>query len=245
MDFRKDQQRYRRSKPSMLGRGIERLTNPVGGALASLVPRKLVEGVVKGIDRAVGAPKFVTFAHDPQDMEAARDAARKVERVARSVNAGTGAASGFGGALTMSADVPATIAIAMRNIRDTGRAYGFDGEGPQERLFRLQILELAALNDQDVRQERIAALEAAIADDGSLTALKGKAIEPLVDQAVERISRALAFASVRGRAGMVVPIVGAAVGAFVNNSFQSDVSKAARFAFQARRLKAAGTGSDG
>ena len=59
-----------------------------------------------------------------------------------------------------------------------------------------------------------------------------------VDQMVERISRALAFASVRNRIGMVVPLVGSVVGGIVNSSFQNDVGKAARFAFQARRLRA-------
>ena len=36
---------------------------------------------------------------------------------------------------------------------------------------------------------------------------------------------------------MVVPLVGSIVGGLVNSSFQEDVGKAARFAFQARRLK--------
>jgi hypothetical protein len=36
---------------------------------------------------------------------------------------------------------------------------------------------------------------------------------------------------------MIVPVVGSVVGGIVNSSFQNDVGKAARFAFQARRLK--------
>jgi hypothetical protein len=47
----------------------------------------------------------------------------------------------------------------------------------------------------------------------------------------------IAFASFRSRAGMIVPVVGSVVGGIVNSSFQNDVGKAARFAFQARRLK--------
>lgn len=62
-------------------------------------------------------------------------------------------------------------------------------------------------------------------------------ITPIIDQAVERISRAIAFASFRSRAGMIVPLVGSIVGSVVNSSFQNDVGKAARFAFQARRLQ--------
>jgi hypothetical protein len=54
---------------------------------------------------------------------------------------------------------------------------------------------------------------------------------------VERISRAIAFASFRKRAGMIVPIAGSIVGGVVNSSFQKDVGKAARFEFQARKMK--------
>ena len=237
MNIQNEQREFRIAKPSRLGRGIERLTHPFGKALASVVPKSLVEGVLKGLDAAVGAPQLVRFDHDASDLKAANRAAKKVARAARSVSASTGAAAGLGGALSMSLDIPATIAVALRTIRDTGRAYGFDGEGPAEKLFRLQVLELSALDEPQEREEAIAALEASIGPDGSLVQADHERITPVVDQAVERVSRAIAFASFRSRAGMIVPIVGSVVGGLVNSSFQNDVGKAARFAFQARRLK--------
>lgn len=242
MDIRKEQAAYRKAKPSMLGRGIERLTNPFGKAIASVVPNALVEAVVKGIDTAAGAPSLAPMRHDPADIDAARAAAHKVERFAKNVNGATGAAAGFGGAISAGLDIPASIAIALRNIRDTGRAYGFDGRGEAEKLFRLQILELAALDDPELRDERIAGIERAIAEDGSLKPVSGDAATPMIDAAIERISRAMAFATFRRRVGMLVPVAGSAVGLMVNRSFQSDVGKAARFAFQERRLKSPGAG---
>lgn len=237
MDIKREQQQFRESKPSRLGRGIERLTHPFGKALASIVPKGLVEAVLKGLDRAVGAPQLVRFTHDVSDIDAAHRAAEKVARAARSVSAATGAAAGLGGAISMSADIPATIAVALRTIRDTGRAYGFEGEGPAEKLFRLQILELAALNNPDEREQRITELEEGIGAHGQLVHADHEHITPVVDQAVERISRALALASFRSRAGMIVPLLGSVVGGIVNSSFQSDVGKAARFAFLARRME--------
>lgn len=237
MDIIEEQRRFRDSTPSRLGRGLERLTHPFGAAIANVVPKGLVETVLKGLDRAAGAPRLVQFDHDTADLEASRQAARKVSRAARSVSATTGAAAGLGGALSMSADIPATIAIALRAIRDTGRAYGYTGDGPAEKLFRLQILELAAVDEPEARRDRIAALEAALGPAGELVHADHEHIAPIVDQAVERISRAIAFTSFRSRAGMVVPLVGSIVGGLVNSSFQEDVGKAARFAFQARRLK--------
>ena len=93
------------------------------------------------------------------------------------------------------------------------------------------------MDDPEERTTSIADLEAAIGPDGNLVDAEHEQIVPMVDQAVERISRAIAFASFRSRAGMIVPVVGSVVGGIVNSSFQNDVGKAARFAFQARRLK--------
>ncbi len=237
MDISREQQEYRASRPSRLGRGIERLTHPFGKAVASMIPTSMVEAALKGIDEATGYPKLVEFTHDPVDMVASQKAAKRVARAARSISASTGAAAGLGGAVSMGLDIPATIAIALRTIRDTGRAYGFDGEGPQEKIFRLKILELSALDNDDTRELRLADLETSIADDGGLHDPDHDEITPIVDQVIERVSRAIAFASFRKRAGMIVPIAGAAVGGIVNSSFQKDVGRAARFAFQARRLK--------
>ena len=240
MTIAAEQAEYRSSKPSRLGRGIERLTHPFGKAIASVIPSKLVESAIKQIDKAAARPAMVDFSHDTADIDAARKAANRIERTARTINASTGAAAGLGGAWTMGADIPATIGIAMRNIRDTGRAYGIEGEGPEEQVFRLRILELAATNETEERTQLIGALEDSIGADGNLVPADEGTITPLVDQAVERVSRALAFASVRKRLGMLVPLAGSVVGSMVNAAFQKDVSQAARFAFQERRLKRAG-----
>ena len=107
-----------------------------------------------------------------------------------------------------------------------------------ERLFRLQILELASINDKKQRAERLAALEAGIGADGSLSEVPPEEIDPVIEQAVERVSRALAIALFRRRVGAAVPLVGSVIGGAVNVSFQGDIGEAARFAYQERRLRA-------
>ena len=238
MDFEKQQQAFRTSKPSLIGRGFEKITSPVGGAVAGFVPNGLVRGVLKGIDQAVGTPQLVKFDHDLTDLKACHDAAERVAIAVRAISGTTGAASGIGGILTMGLDIPATIALALRCIRDTGRAYGYDGKGARERLFRLQILELASINDKKQRAERLAALEAGIGADGSLSEVPPEEIDPVIEQAVERVSRALAIALFRRRVGAAVPLVGSVIGGAVNVSFQGDIGEAARFAYQERRLRA-------
>lgn len=238
MDFEKQQQAFRNAKPSLIGRGFEKITSPVGGAVAGFVPNGLVRGVLKGIDQAIGTPQLVKFDHDLTDLKACHDAAERVAIAVRAISGTTGAASGIGGILTMGLDIPATIALALRCIRDTGRAYGYDGKGARERLFRLQILELASINDKKQRAQRLAALEAGIGADGSLSEVPPEEIDPVIEQAVERVSRALAIALFRRRVGAAVPLVGSVIGGAVNVSFQGDIGEAARFAYQERRLRA-------
>lgn len=232
------QKRYRGSKPSFLGRGIDRLTNPVGSALAGMVPNWIFEKVLSGIDAASARAPLAKVDHDTGSLIASIDAAEGIERTARGLNAASGAGAGLFGALTASADIPTTIGIALSNIRDTGRAYGYEGTGADERLFRLRVLELAATADNEARQPLIEQLESSIDAGGALKPFTDKNIEPIVDQVVERVSRAMAFAAFRSRAGMIMPVVGSVVGGFVNSQFQQDVSKAARHAFEARRLRA-------
>ncbi|MGB7419114.1 MAG: EcsC family protein [Erythrobacter sp.] len=241
--LRQQQNAYRKGRPSRFGRGIGQLTNPVGHQLAGMVPKSFTKTILAALDKAAPKEALGTFDHDTSDLSAAIDAAKQIERKARRLNALSGAGAGFAGALTASADIPATIALALANIRDTGRAYGFDGEGKRERLFRLQILEISAMSDRTDRLAQLDKLEADITPDGSLAAVTAEDIEPVIDQVVERVSRALAFAAFRSRAGMIVPLIGSAVGGFVNAQFQTDVSKAARYAFQARRLAKLETGA--
>ena len=53
MDIERDQQQFRNSRPSKMGRGIERLTHPFGKALSSVVPKSLVEAGPAAAQRGV------------------------------------------------------------------------------------------------------------------------------------------------------------------------------------------------
>ncbi|MEC7399840.1 MAG: hypothetical protein VYD00_07480 [Pseudomonadota bacterium] len=75
MDIEREQRRFRTAKPSRLGRGIERLTHPFGKAIAGVIPKRAVEAILQGLDRAVGMPQLVKFDHDPSDLTAAHAAA--------------------------------------------------------------------------------------------------------------------------------------------------------------------------
>ena len=137
----------------------------------------------------------------------------------------------------MTIDIPATILLAARNVRATGQAFGFDGTGDEERTFRLAILELASVSAFDKRQASLAQVNrmAGVLSGGKVDPVRDTA-EWVVQKTVERVSRELGAAMLRRKAAQIVPIAGALIAASVNASFQTDVSRAARYAYRQRWL---------
>ena len=235
------QRSFEEARPTRLGRGAERLTAPLGSVFGSVIPPAVVRRGVAAADRLAGAtmPNGIS-GHDLTDIAACERAAVRVQGWAAGANAATGAASGFFGAAGLTVDIPATITLAVRNVRATGATYGFDGDSADERAFRLMVLEVATSQAGETRDESIAALNRMAvwlrSPEGRLVAEKGG--EWLRDKVIERIARQLGF-SLTGRGlGRVVPIVGGVVAASVNASFQTDVSRAARYAYRQRWLMA-------
>jgi hypothetical protein len=62
--------------------------------------------------------------------------------------------------------------------------------------------------------------------------------EWVTEKIVERVARQLGASLAGRKAGQVVPLVGGAFAAVVNASFQTDVSRAARYAYRQRWLMA-------
>jgi hypothetical protein len=72
--------------------------------------------------------------------------------------------------------------------------------------------------------------------EGRLALNKGG--EWLMDKVVERVARQLGISLAGRGAARVVPVIGGMVAATVNASFQTDVSRAARYAYRQRWLMA-------
>ena len=110
----------------------------------------------------------------------------------------------------MSADIPATIALAARNVRATGAAYGFTEDSDEERGFRMMVLEAATVAD-GAREDSLNALNEMAhflnSPEGRIVMEKGG--EWLSEKVVERIARQLGMTLASRKAGQVVPLVGA------------------------------------
>ncbi|RYH12365.1 EcsC family protein [Tropicimonas sp. IMCC6043] len=233
------QRAFEERRPTRMGRGAERLTSPIGGVVSRIVPPGLVRRGLVMADRAAGLtlPREIT-SHSVEDLEACEQAARRVQGWAAGSNAATGGAAGIFGAPGMVADIPATIALAARNVRATGAAFGFGDDSDEERTYRLLVLQVATASAERGRDDTISSLTDMAAwlasPEGRLVLEKGG--QWVTDAVVERIARQLGFSLVGRGGARVVPIVGGVVAATVNASFQTDVSRAARYGYRMRWL---------
>jgi hypothetical protein len=233
------QRSFENRKPTRLGRGAEKFTAPLGGIIGRIVPPDLVQRGLEIADRAVGyTMSDQTTKHSVDDLAACEAASRRVQAWAAGANAASGGATGFWGAAGMSVDIPATIALAARNVRSTGVAFGFNGDGEEERAYRLLVLQVATSTAGSGRGATIASLSdmAAFLASPQGRMLLEKGGDWVSDKVVERIARQLGVTLVGRKAGQVVPVVGGAVAAVVNASFQTDVSRAARYGYRMRWL---------
>ncbi|MEM7440707.1 MAG: EcsC family protein [Pseudomonadota bacterium] len=235
-----DRQRaYEARRPTRLGRGAEALTAPLGAVLSKVVPPEWVLRGLEMSDQAAGwtVPKM---DHDRDTLEDCQAAALRVQGWAQGLNASSGLAAGLVGGAGLAVDIPATLALAARNVRATGTAYGFDGDDEDERAFRLMVLEVATTMASEAREETMGRLDKAarVLNDPTLRGATDRGTEWVMSKIVDRVARQLGVSLAGRKLGQIVPVVGGAVGAAVNASFQVDVARAARFAYEKRWLMA-------
>lgn len=234
-----DQRTYENRRGTKFGQGAEKLTAPLGNLISKIVPPELVKKALQLADKASGLtiPTAIT-SHDTNDLDACENAARRVQAWSQGTNAATGGAAGWFGAAGLTADISATIALAARNVRATGAAYGFTNASEAEETFRLAILEVATSMASDKREKSIEGINdlARKLNDPKTKFILDKGGEWVTEKVVERIARKMGISLAGRKAGQIVPVIGGAVGATVNASFQTDVSRAARYAYRQRWL---------
>lgn len=233
------QRAFEARRPTRLGRGAEALTAPFGEIVGRLVPPEWVLKALEASDTAAGWA-MPRMSHDRDDLEACLEAALGVQARAEGLNASSGFAAGVAGGPGLAVDIPATLALAARNVRATAAAYGFDEDSEPERAFRLMVLEVATAMAGEARRETLGRLDrlARALSDPAVRAAADTAADWVVNKVVERVARQLGVSLAGRKLGQMVPILGGAVGAVVNASFQADVARAARFAYERRWLMA-------
>jgi hypothetical protein len=233
------QRAYEQRRQTVLGQGAERITRPFGAFMARALPPEVMRRALAMADRVAGltVPSEIR-SHDATDIAACDAVALRVQAWAAGSNAASGGVAGWFGAAGMTADIPATIALAARNVRATGAAYGFVVDDDEERAFRLLVLELASASAERNRQESLGTINrmARAMENPVGRMMIDKGGEWVTEKVVERILRQVGVSLGSRKAAQVVPVIGGAVAATVNASFQTDVSRAARYAYRQRWL---------
>jgi hypothetical protein len=235
----KEQRSFEERRQTRLGRGAERITRPASGLLRRFLPPGAIQRALEAADRGAGMtlPKELKN-HDVHDLTTCESAAIRVQAWSAGTNAATGSVAGFFGGVGMTMDIPATITLAARNVRATGLAYGFGKDDEDEALFRLMILELATTNGFEARQDTLGKINgmARQLNEPEVRMVLDKGAEWVVDKVTERVARSLGTDLLSRKAAQVVPIAGGLIAAGINASFQTDVSRAARYAYRQRWL---------
>lgn len=237
---------YRAQKPAILPRFARAISRPAGWIASRLLPIEAIELALTGADFAANATlRRALLDHDFNDLNACDDAAHEARRWAIGYGMTSGGAAGAVGAVGLMVDVPTSIALAMRTARSVGLCYGFGESGEAERSFVLSILSLAGANDRADKEKALRFVDAvnrpeAIQDHDyqAIARMGGPGTASVA--AIRKLSEQLGVNLAQRKAGQIVPIFGAVIGASVNAAFLSDVALAAKYAYRERWLATRG-----
>ncbi|MEM9975655.1 MAG: EcsC family protein [Pseudomonadota bacterium] len=233
-----EQDAYRAAPPALLPRAVRRVARPMALLTNRLIPAEVIEATLAGADWAASASiRKSALHHDFSDLAACDVAAADIRRWALGYAVTGGGAAGAFGAIGLAVDVPATITLALRTARLTGLCYGFGDDSRAERIFILDILQLAGANTAAEKAEaldRLARERAEMGQEtwGKIVRLTGQAAG--VQAAMHRVAATLGINLSTRKIAQLAPLVGAAVGASVNAAFQNDIAFAARHAYRER-----------
>jgi hypothetical protein len=236
-----EQDAYRAAGPAILPKAVRSVSKPLSILTNRFIPAEVIEAAIRGADWAASSSiRKAAINHDFNSLEECDEAAAEIRRWALGYAVTGGGAAGAFGAVGLAIDVPATVALALRTVRLTGLAYGFGGDSEAERVYILDILQLAGANSMEDRLDALEQLEKGREGLGredwqKIVRLTGQSTGSVA--AVHKVAATLGINLSTRKVAQVMPFVGAAVGAGVNAAFQNDVAAAARFAYRARWLE--------
>ena len=129
-----------------------------------------------------------------------------------------GIATGFGGAVTLAADIPATVTLALRTIYKIGLCYGYEPKTDEDRLFILAVLAIPSANSLGDKMIALNTLHAVRANtETSLVTSSGDTTEatpekPITkkdtDIAIDHLAKAIGLNLTKRKILQLIPAVG-------------------------------------
>lgn len=212
-------------KPGALGQAAR----AVQGRINRAIPEKvhlLVTGVIEQMTRGIVTGADLTT---PKPLAGAGLAEREAlvrEKIAfyRTTAAAEGGVAGAGGFLLAAADFPALIALKIKLLFDIAALYGHDGKSVAERIYILQVFQLA-FSSPGHRHAVYAAM---------LERLAAPAPASFEDFDWRRFQQEYRDHIDLAKLAQLLPVIGAPVGAIVNYRM---IDKLGETAINAYRLR--------
>lgn len=246
---------WKDEEPGVVSKSLGTVAAPITWLAQKVIPAKAIQGAIDAVDFAAerlansaGIKKEAEVSQIRElrnkDLELSDKLANKVHNWAIGMATTEGTVAGVGGFVTLAADVPAVIVLALRTIYKIGLCYGFEFRNKRDKQFILGILAVSGANskgDKVLALEKLRGIELAPLDPTEKNLTK-----PAVDQksgeteiprfSIDHLSKTIGMNLTKRKALQLIPGVGALVGGSVNGWYIKDVGWAARRCFQERWL---------
>ncbi len=153
----------------------------------------------------------------------------------RSLATASGAATGYAGAAGIVPDIVALVAINLKATGEYATHYGYDIEDEGERLFALQVLNVASGERElvnNLASKPVERVSAGLAKKQGIEALSQSSLAYSVKKAVEKLGIQLT----RAKLAQLMPVAGAAIGGSFNLYYSGKTLECAQLMYRKRFL---------
>lgn len=230
--------------PSVISMLMGKAAYPITWLVRQMIPTAAIQGALAGFDWVAKNTTTAPGISNYDDIRLCDQFSNQVITFHIAVAIAEGGVAGFFGLPAVVMDIPAVILLAMRQIRQIGREYGFDGDTEEEQHFVYSIMASASANTQ---KEKLAAIATnaylinllskntwkSLAEKAAAQQIGG----PAALMGIKSLAKQLGINITKRNALAAIPVIGAAVGASANGWFMRDVGVAAQYLYQERWLK--------
>lgn len=237
-------QAWKADEPGVVSQALGTILSPVTWLVRKIVPQAAIEGVISGMDWAA---KHITTSRgngDLEDLQSCNNQADSTINFHIGLAILEGGAAGFFGVLTLPADIPALILLALRLIRQVGVEYGYDEDTEDDRAFVLSVLSASGANSQGEKAEALALTSVLMnklaKETWKAMTVKAAANKFGIDAAIittKNLAKSLGINLTKRKALAAVPAIGAIIGGSANGWYIREVGIAAQRSFQERWLR--------
>ncbi|WP_379156546.1 EcsC family protein [Paenibacillus sp. sgz5001063] len=218
--------------PKFIHDKLGRLLDELGGYIQNggnyLVAGRKVGLLMQTESRAAGGN-----GEGPYPLTVMDKAAQRLTLSSRNVATAQGVTTGFGGLITLAADIPAILGLSLKVIQEIGLCYGYNPTDKAERIFTVKVMQFAS-SDIVGKRTILKELNLQAGGDGDITAGTHTAISKI--QGWREVVTVYRENWGWKKMLQAVPVAGMFFGAYNNRKALEDVAEAARMLYRKRRI---------